>query len=241
MLESKHSLKGLETDYSYRPDFKYSKSSNPYHDRLEIFDDFVLRDAESEKYQGNWGKEVFKNQNPIHAEIGTGFGHFMHEYCQSNPDINFVGMDYRFKRSYHLAKRLAELKTSNFKYLRGKGERLEFIFGENELESLFYFFPDPWPKSRHHKKRLFQKPFLDACYKTLRPGGILYVKTDHDGYFDWMLEKLEGEKRFEVLLQTRDLHKDHSEHFLAKYITKFEKIFLQKEINIKAVVLKSLK
>ncbi len=69
----------------------------------------------------------------------------------------------------------------------------------------------------------------------------MLIKTDHDGYFEWMLEELKGEERFSVEMQTFDLHKEQADHFLASFVTKFEKIFLEKEIKIKAMVLKSKK
>lgn len=231
--------KTIKDNYCYRPDFKYTHD-NPYHDKLAIFDSFVLRDEEAESNVGRW-KDVFLSDRPLEVEIGTGYGEFMLEYCQKNPDINFIGLDHRFKRSYGLATKLNKLEHKNFKYLRARGERLEFMFDENEVQSVFYFFPDPWPKKRHHKKRLFQKPFLDACHKILKPGGILYVKTDHDGYYEWMLEHIKEEKRFEVLLQSRDLRNEYPEHFLSQFTTKFEKIFLGQGTLIKSLVLRNLK
>jgi tRNA (guanine-N7-)-methyltransferase len=229
--------KDISSDFSYQEDFNY-KHNNPYHEKLAIFDDFVLRDESAEENAGKWNTEIFKKEGPLGCEIGTGYGHFMHEFCQKNPDTNFVGLDYRFKRSFNLAKSLAKLKTRNFKYLRAKGERLQFLFAENELDMIFYFFPDPWPKTRHHKKRLFQQPFIDACFKTLKPGGTLFVKTDHDLYFQWMNEVLENENRFDIILNTSDLHKEHPEHLLSKYITKFEKIFIKKKTPTKSLVLR---
>jgi tRNA (guanine-N7-)-methyltransferase len=232
--------KSIDGNYCYRPDFKYTHD-NPYHDKLAIFDAFVLRDEEAESNVGQWNARVFKNDRPLEVEIGTGYGEFMMEYSQNNPDKNFIGLDHRFKRSYGVATKLAKLEHQNFRYLRARGERLEFMFGESEVESVFYFFPDPWPKNRHHKKRLFQKPFLDACHKILRPGGTLFVKTDHDGYYEWMLEHLAQEKRFEILLQSRDLRNEFPQHFLSQYTTKFEKIFLSQGTLIKSVVLRNLK
>ena len=113
---------------------------------------------------------------------------FMQAYCLEHPQYNFVGIDYRFKRSYALAKKLSELphEEKNFCLLRAKGERVAHIFGKNEVDRLFYFFPDPWPKTRHHKKRLFQAPFLEEVQKVLKPGGEICIKTDHDGYAEWM-------------------------------------------------------
>lgn len=227
-------------DHSLQSDFKY-KHSNPYHDKLAEFDQFVLRDNDTEQFVGTWNEKVFLNNNPIHLEIGTGFGHFMHEYSAKNPGINFVGLDYRFKRSFQLAKKLQLLTHKNFRYLRAKGERIAFMFGENELETIFYFFPDPWPKTRHQKKRLFQTAFLNSAYQTLKPGGLIQIKTDHDGYYEWMLERAQKDSRFNILLQTKNLREEYPEHFLCSFETEFEKIFIAQGTKIKALVLQSKK
>ncbi len=229
-----------ESDHAFRDDFEYTHD-NPYHERLGVFDQFVLRDAEGEGFKDDWSQKAFGNDKPLEVEVGTGYGHFMQEYTQKHPEINFVGLDHRFKRSYHLAQKLNTLTHKNFKYLRARGERLGHLFGESELSKLFYFFPDPWPKKRHHKKRLFQKTFLDQTHKLLCADGELIIKTDHDGYFQWMLDHLEGETRFEVVMQTWDLRAEHPDHFLAGFVTKFERIFLDKGIKIKAMVLRNKK
>lgn len=228
-------------DYSFKEGFQY-KHDNPYHDRLEGYSDFVMRDQEAEVHQGKWNSEVFKKEGELFLEIGSGAGHFMIDYCHDHPTHNFVGLDYRFKRSFQLAKKLSTIENKNFRYLRAKGERVEFIFAESELDGLFYFFPDPWPKTRHHKKRLLQKPFLESAYKALKPGGIFYIKTDHDGYAEWMAEEIaKVTDLYDVILESKDLRVEYPEHFLAKYTTGFEKIFLSQGIKIKAFVLKSKK
>ena len=235
-MPNKKDSKTNEKDFLHRKDFKYT-STNPYHDRLKIFDDFVLRDDEGESLSGSWSQQAFQNEQPIAVEVGSGYGHFMMEYTQKFPEENFIGLDHRFKRSFQLAQKLSSLEHKNFRYLRARGERLQFLFSDNEVSKVFYFFPDPWPKTRHHKKRLFQKPFLDACHKILRPGGKIFVKTDHDGYFEWMLEHLANEDRYTLEMQTFDLREEYPEHFLSSFVTKFEKIFLAKGIKIKALVL----
>jgi tRNA (guanine-N7-)-methyltransferase len=227
-------------DHSFREDFKY-KHDNPYHDRLSEFDSFVMRDGDAENFRGKWNSEVFKREGKLFLEVGSGAGHFMTDYCEKNPTHNFVGLDYRFKRSFQLAKKLARIENKNFRYLRAKGERIEFIFNENELDGLFYFFPDPWPKTRHMKKRLLQGPFLEAAYKTIKPGGIFYIKTDHDGYAEWMDEEIKKFGKFKVLLQSKDLRAEYPDHFLSEYVTGFEKIFIGQGIKIKAFVLQSNK
>lgn len=237
---SEEKKKSNATDFLFKKDFQY-KHNNPYHDRLEIFEQFVLRDDEGENFQGGWAAQVFHNQNPIEVEIGSGYGHFMMEHTQKNPQINFVGLDHRFKRSFHLAKKLNQLEYKNFRYLRARGERLAFLFGADELAKIYYFFPDPWPKKRHHKKRLFQKKFLDEAHQVLHSGGEILIKTDHDQYFEWMRDELKDEKRFECTMLTNDLRGEFPEHFLASFTTKFEKIFLEKGIKIKAMTLTNRK
>jgi tRNA (guanine-N7-)-methyltransferase len=228
------------TDYSLKEDFKY-KHDNPYHDRLGEFSDFVMRDHEAESFKNTWNKEVFKRDGKLFLEIGTGAGHFMIDYCTDHPEDHFVGLDYRFKRSFHLAKKLSQLEFKNFRYLRAKGERIEYLFSENELDGIFYFFPDPWPKTRHNKKRLLQVPFLASAYRVLKPGAIFYIKTDHDDYAEWMEREIKASGLFNVIMQSKDMRTEYPEHFLSQYKTGFEKIFIEQGIKIKAFVLQSKK
>lgn len=228
-----------ETDRCFTDTFKYTHN-NPYHDRLNVFDNFVLTDEGSELNSGKWSESIFGNSNDLEVEIGSGYGHFMMDYTQKNPQINFIGLDHRFKRSFHLAEKLSKLEAKNFKYLRARAERLGFIFGDKEVSKIFYFFPDPWPKKRHHKKRLFQKRFLSEAHKILKDNGEILIKTDHDGYFEWMLEELKDQDLFKIKMQTWDLRTELPEHFLASFITKFEKIFLSKNIKIKAMCLEKI-
>ena len=133
------------TDLTYQKEFEYSHK-NPYHEKLEEFSEFLYRDAEAEEFQGKVEPKGFQKGCLSSSEVGSGYGRFMVEYCEKNPNINFVGMDFRFKRSFNLAKKLSKLEDPNFRYLRAKGERIEFLFGENEVDEIFYFFPDPWRK-----------------------------------------------------------------------------------------------
>lgn len=232
--------KSNEKDKTFSGDFEYTHK-NPYHEKLSEFDGFVLRDHESETSRGLWNSDIFKREAELALEIGSGYGHFMMDFCEKNPEINYVGLDYRFKRSYELAKRLSKHPHQNFRYLRAKGERVEYMFAESELDKMFYFFPDPWPKARHHKKRLFQKAFLERAYKVIKPGGHFYIKTDHDGYAQWMVDVIKDQDLFELEFSSNDLWNEAPDHFLASFKTKFEKIFLEQGINIKAFVLKSKK
>ncbi len=227
----------LAQSHALLKEFKY-KHKNPYHDKLGEFSHFVLRDDETENFQGVWNKEVFKNELPIYVEIGSGYGHFIREYCQNNRNLNFIGIEYRFKRAFSLVQKLDRLGLNNVRYMRAKGERINFMFGEEEIDRLHLFFPDPWRKKKHNKKRIFQKPLLDAAYEILKPGGEFHIKTDHDEYALWMLCLIEQDPRFELVMHTADLHEEFPDHELAQYITKFEKIFIGQGISTKAFVLR---
>jgi tRNA (guanine-N7-)-methyltransferase len=228
-------------EHLYRADFNLYNHDNPYHEKLKAFEDFVILDQAAESHYSQW-RHLFQAaspSSPLHIEIGTGYGDFMLDFCQHHPDILFIGLDHRFKRSFSLAKKLASIPNKNFRYLRAKGERLAFIFGPGEVDCVYFFFPDPWPKKRHHKKRLFQKPFLESVQKVLKPGGRLVVKTDHEGYFDWMLNEIALAPIMKPLFQSRDLYTEFPDHPLTKFKTKFEKIFLEQRIPIKALVLEN--
>ena len=228
-------------DYTYSPHFQYTHD-NPYHHRLQEYAHFVLRDREGEDFKGRWNHDVFQRTAPLAVEIGSGYGEFMAEYCRDNPEVNFVGMDYRFKRSFGLARRLdASNPNKNFRYLRAKGERLEHLFAPNEIDRMFYFFPDPWPRPRQHKKRLFCDHFLNLAYEIMGPGGKIYIKTDHDDYALWMKKAIERQSKFKLDFHSQDLRHEYPEHFLSRYITKFETIFIAKGTKIKAFVLSSTK
>lgn len=215
------------------------KHNNPYHSRLAQFSHFIMRDHGAEQFAGRWNESVFGRKAPLQVEIGTGFGHFMSQYCLDHPEVNFVGIDYRFKRSFQLARRLHNnCPQGNFRFLRARGERLPFMFAPGEVDRVFYFFPDPWPKRRHHKKRLFRREFLEGVHRVLRVGGSLMVKTDHQGYADAMLEVIADQKLLSLELYSEDLYHQYPEHDLSRYNTKFEKIFVAKGIAIKALVLR---
>jgi len=235
-------------DHTRQPDFIY-KHDNPYHDKLGQYADFVLRDLDGEALKGQWREKYFHRHAPTFLEIGSGYGDFMIDFCQTNQDKNFVGLDYKFKRSFQVARKLNELEIKNFCYLRARGERVNYLFNNSELDGIFYFFPDPWPKTRHHKKRLFQHFFLKDCWESIKPGGFLFVKTDHDGYADHMRQVIQEQNLYSLEYQTSDLWSevlsdpDFSKRvpYLGDYKTKFEKIFISQGVKIKAFLLRSLK
>ncbi len=235
-LSSSCSPEGRPPQKTWEKDFTYLYS-NPYADRLkQDFSDFVLSDSEGEAYHGHWRQQVFKRpqDTKLVLEIGSGHGHFLEHMANSNLESLIIGLDYRFKRSFFLAKKLQKNQEilDRMRFLRARAERLAFLFGKHEIDEIYLLFPDPWPKARHQKKRLFSQMFLDACARVLKPNGKVFVKTDHLGYFEHMQTVLGQNTSFQQCFVTKDLYSDKNEHFLQTFQTKFENIFLTQKLPI---------
>ena len=126
---------------------------------------YVILEPEAAK--GKW-HELFGNDNPIHIEVGSGKGAFITGMAQQNPDINYIGIDIQLSvLSYALDKVLAS-GAENVKLLRVDGSALTNYFEDGEVDMMYLNFSDPWPKSRHEKRRLTYKTFLDT-YKQILP------------------------------------------------------------------------
>ncbi|MEW6749510.1 MAG: tRNA (guanosine(46)-N7)-methyltransferase TrmB [Candidatus Latescibacterota bacterium] len=136
-------------------------------------------------------REVFGNANPVELEVGTGKGRFLIAAAQTRPQVNYVGVEWaaKYLRIAHL--RSARRSLHNVRLVRADArEFLEFFVPSLSLRAIHIYFPDPWPKKKHHKRRLFNLDFLREVERALEPGGRLWLATDHQGYFDSMTETL---------------------------------------------------
>lgn len=135
--------------------------------------------------------DIFGNTNPIILEIGFGMGDATAALAQANPDINYLGVEVH---KPGVGKLLGEIKKRDLKNLYiieyDALDVLEYMIGDNSLNGIHIFFPDPWPKKRHHKRRLVQRPKTDLFTQKLAPGGYLYFVTDIIEYAEFALEEL---------------------------------------------------
>jgi tRNA (guanine-N7-)-methyltransferase len=128
-------------------------------------------------------RDVFGNDNPLALEIGCGVGDFVAQTAQDHPDWNFIALDYYNKGCLKTCKRVDELELKNVRVLRTEARR--FVSERLCLGSLVAVYincPDPWPKKRHRKRRLVQRPFVEFMADYLCPGGHFYFATDFDDY-----------------------------------------------------------
>jgi tRNA (guanine-N7-)-methyltransferase len=136
---------------------------------------------------------VFGNEHPVELEIGMGKGTFLTEQAKARPHVNFFGIEWArwFWRS--ASDRLRRNGCLNARTVRAEaGFFLAEFVREASISVLHIYFPDPWPKARHHKRRLIQPKFMPLVQRVLKPGGRLQVVTDHKDYFDQIQATVEG-------------------------------------------------
>lgn len=126
---------------------------------------------------------------PLELEIGSGKGTFLVQQACLQPDTDFLGIEYAGAFWRHAADRCRRHGLANVRLLHADAT----VFVRNyvadaSLHRVHLYFPDPWPKKRHHKRRSFQESFLRELHRVLEPGGELHVATDHLDYFAWMEE-----------------------------------------------------
>ncbi|MGY4689175.1 tRNA (guanosine(46)-N7)-methyltransferase TrmB [Salibacterium sp. K-3] len=183
--------------------------------------EFVISDPS--QVPGGW-KDLFGNSRPIYVELGTGKGKFIDEMSRAYPDINFIGMEKYESVLVTGLQRLLHERRDNVRFIHGDVIDLLDFFRENEIERLFINFTDPWPKTRHEKRRLTYKTFLSLYEKVLQNGHDIHMKTDNQKLFEYSLESM---SRYGMVLKniSLDLHNSGMEHNI---MTEYERKFYQK-------------
>lgn len=164
--------------------------------------------------------ELFGNERPVELEIGSGKGLFLANAAKQNPGHNFLGVEIAKKYAYKAVERIAKASLANVKMLPGDARRfLNLYVPKGSIEALHIYFPDPWWKTRHHKRRVFCEDFVVDVARALRAGGDFWIATDVGEYFGVMLELMAAHPEF--VEQDRPEPKP-PEHDL-DYLTNFER------------------
>jgi tRNA (guanine-N7-)-methyltransferase len=140
--------------------------------------------------------QIFPSLRPFNVDVGCGKGRFLLAKATVNPDINFLGIDRRLKRVQKVDRKLGRAGLRNVRLICMDAFRVIELLPPASVSTFFIFFPDPWPKRRHHERRLFSRPFLDAIHRTLLPEGVIHTATDHPDYFSKICGALRGDLRF---------------------------------------------
>jgi tRNA (guanine-N7-)-methyltransferase len=134
---------------------------------------------------------VFGNTHPVTLEIGFGMGAATALIAAENPGKNYLGVEVHRPGIGRLLWEIESRGLSNIRIVEADAaEVLEWMIPPESLAAFHIFFPDPWPKKRHHKRRLVRRPFTAALAEKLRPGGYVYMVTDWADYGDWALAEL---------------------------------------------------
>lgn len=134
---------------------------------------------------------LFGRSGPVHVEIGSGKGTFLLSEAQAHPQINYFGIEWANKYYRFAVDRMGRWGLKNVRLIRADAAELIQDYFPNLSVSCFHvYFPDPWPKKRHHKRRFFCDENLPHLLRCLVPGGIINLATDHEDYFRQMTEVL---------------------------------------------------
>ena len=137
------------------------------------------------------------SSKPLVLEIGSGMGETTVEIASAHPEIDFVAVEVHGPGVGSLLNAIEKKGLTNLRVIRHDAvEVLEHMVADGSLAAIHLFFPDPWPKKRHHKRRLVQPEFVALLVAKLRPGGLLHLATDWQDYAEHMWDVLDAEPRF---------------------------------------------
>jgi len=144
---------------------------------------------------------IFGNRDPVEIEIGFGKGYFLIRSALENPGKNYLGVE-RSQKCYRITKeRILKRGLKNIRIVKTDAEYLvSGLIPDASVSAYHIYFPDPWPKRRHAKKRLFKESFVVHLERTLVPGGRLYVATDVLSYYGTILELITTKPRWRSLM-----------------------------------------
>jgi len=145
-------------------------------------------------------REVFAEPGPVEVEVGIGKGRFLLEAATLRPDVQHLGIEWANKYLRIAERRASRRGLTNVRFARLDGRELICrAIPDASVRAYYVFYPDPWPKKRHHKRRFFQPSTLDHLARTLLPGGAVHVATDHDEYWSVIEPLMDADRRFERL------------------------------------------
>ncbi|MBQ6323946.1 MAG: tRNA (guanosine(46)-N7)-methyltransferase TrmB [Bacilli bacterium] len=169
--------------------------------------------------KGKWNK-FFNNNKPIYVEIGMGKGKFIIEHAKMYPEINFIGIE---KYDSVVARSLQKIpdNLNNLAILRADALDIDDIF-DKEIDKIYLNFSDPWPKKRHHLRRLSSKVFLDKYDNLFKNQKVIEMRTDNRDLFQYSLVSFSSHG---YILEevTLDLHSDNMPLITTEYEDRFSK------------------
>lgn len=164
---------------------------------------------------------LFPANAPLELDVGCGEGSFLLEMAAHHPERRFLGLERLLGRVRKVCRRAERRRLTNVKVLRlESGYALEYVLPGAAFDRIHLLFPDPWPKKRHHRRRLVQPEIVPALARVLKPGGQLFFKSDHAAYFDEAVEVICHGGKFTQLPWEKDAffypQTDFEQHWLGQ-------------------------
>lgn len=175
------------------------------------------------EFKGQWQSKFAKNQ-PLSIEVGSGKGRFIVEMAKANPERNFIGIEIQQSVAIMILEKQLTAQLPNLYLIQADGGELTDFFADNEVAQIYLNFSDPWPKTRHAKRRLTHQLFLKMYQAILQPQGSLQFKTDNRGLFEYSLISFnQFGMQFDDL--SLDLHADEApENIETEYEQRFSQM-----------------
>lgn len=194
----------------------------------------------AEELKGRWRQEFIRPNQPLYIELGCGKGGFISQIACKHPENNYIGIDL-VDPMLGLAKRKIEevyqeqnKEIDNVLLTRFDIERILLILSEEDsVDRIYINFCNPWPRGKHHKKRLTHTRQLEKYKQILKANGSIYFKTDDDNLFEESIGYFE-QAEFKIEKAIRDLHQEPD--FWENIETEHEKMFSEQGIKIKALI-----
>lgn len=169
-------------------------------------------------------EDFFEPGRPLEVDVGCGKGRFLTARAMAHPDVSFLGIDRLLVRIRKVAGKVSRHGLSNVRLLRIEAAyAVQYLLPPASVRTFYIFFPDPWPKRRHHRRRLFTPAFIDSLHRTMEPGALLHLATDHLDYFTDIRALFDADARFH---ETAHFEPSEEER------TDFERIFLSQSAPI---------
>ncbi|MBQ8293709.1 MAG: tRNA (guanosine(46)-N7)-methyltransferase TrmB [Bacilli bacterium] len=174
-----------------------------------------------QEFKGKWHKK-FNNNNPIYIEIGMGKGKFIIEHAKRNPNINYIGIEKYDSVLIKGVEKASSENLTNIYFLNVDAINLNDYFKKGEVDKIYLNFSDPWPKSRHAKRRLTNEKFLKVYDVILNKKGNIEFKTDNIGLFEYSVMEF-NRVGYDFLEFSCDLHRNGDDIVTTEYEDKFMK------------------
>jgi tRNA (guanine-N7-)-methyltransferase len=164
-------------------------------------------------------RAVFPHEQPIEVDLGCGKGSFLLWAATANPARNYLGVERLLRRVRRVDRKAVRIGLSNLRLVRLEAMYLvSKLIPEESVSTYHILFPDPWPKRRHHARRLISVEFLADLHRTMTPAGAINCATDHEQYFEWIQQSFLASTRFaaaEPIVLPPEAQSDFEKEFVA--------------------------